>query len=332
MWTIRTFVTAVATLALVIAGANNLAAQTVIKFGHDQPESSSHHKAALKWKELVESRSNGQIKVNIFPALLLGSATQMAEQVQAGALEVAILPTAWLAPLAPSLQVLDLPFLFPTRDSLYKMIDGPVADELLKPLNKVNIQGIAFWQSGFKQFTGHFRIREPGDFKGHKFRTMPAAVIQEQFRAFGSTPTVINFSELYSALQQNVVDGQENPIETISLMRFHEVQKYITISDHSFLAYVFLTNKPFFDKLPEAQRKIIVDAAKEAGKFQRTLIEDAEKHHLDVFRKAGLEITTLTPEQRAKFQEASRPVYDWFAKTYGGGPVEMIRKDVANQK
>jgi C4-dicarboxylate-binding protein DctP len=256
----------------------------------------------------------------------------MAEQVQAGALEVAILPTAWLAPLAPSLQVLDLPFLFPTRESLYKMIDGPTAAELLKPLNKVNIEGICFWQSGFKQLTGHFPIREPADFKGRKFRTMPAAVIQEQFRAFGSTPTVINFSELYSALQQNVVDGQENPIETISVMRFHEVQKYITISDHSFLAYVFLTNKPFLEKLPAAQRTIIVDAAKEAGRFQRTLINDAEKTHMEVFRKAGLQITTLTPEQRVKFQEAARPVYDWFAKTYGGESVDMIRKDIAAQK
>jgi C4-dicarboxylate-binding protein DctP len=285
----------------------------------------------LKWKELVESRSNGKIKVTIFPALVLGSATQMAEQVQAGAIEMALLPTAWLAPLAPSLQVLDLPFLFPNRESLYRLVDGPAATELLKPLNKVNIEGIYFWQSGFKQFTGHFSIKEPADFKGRKFRTMPAPVIQEQYRAFGSTPTVINFSELYSALQQNVVDGQENPIETISLMRFHEVQKYVTLSDHSFLAYVFLANKPWLEKLPADQRTIIVEAGREAGKYQRTLIEEAEKKHLEVFRNAGVQVTTLTPEQRAKFEQASRPVYDWYAKTYGSVEIDLIRKDVASQ-
>ena len=233
MKTRNSLISALVAAALFIVGSNNLLAATVIKFGHDQPESSTHHKAVLKFKELVEARSNGQLEIKIFPSLLLGSATQMAEQVQAGALELAILPTAWLAPLAPSLQVLDVPFLFPTRESLYKVIDGPAGAELLKPLNKVNIEGIVFWQSGFKQFTSQFPIREPADFKGHKFRSMPAAVIQEQFRAFGATPTVINFSELYSALQQNVVDGEENPIETISLMKFHEVQKYITISDHS---------------------------------------------------------------------------------------------------
>jgi C4-dicarboxylate-binding protein DctP len=176
------FLAGIAAAAFALAGATAVA-QTVIKVGHDQPDRSTHHQAALKWKDLVEARTNGQVQVRLFPAMTLGSGTQMVEQTQAGALEVSILPTAWVAPLAPSVQVLDLPFLFPDRATLYRVIDGPTGTEIMKPLNKVNIEGVTFFESGFKQFTGNFPIREPKDYQGHKIRTMPAQVIQEQFKA-----------------------------------------------------------------------------------------------------------------------------------------------------
>ena len=164
--------TALAAVALAFAGST--LAQTVITVGHDQPDRSTHHQAALKWKELVEARTGGKVRVNLFPAMTLGSGTQMVEQTQAGALEVSILPTGWVAPLAPSVSVLDLPFLFPSREVLYKVIDGPAGAEILKPLAKVNIEGVGFFESGFKQFTGNFPIREPKDYSGTKIRTMPA--------------------------------------------------------------------------------------------------------------------------------------------------------------
>jgi C4-dicarboxylate-binding protein DctP len=322
------FLRAIAAGALALATGGTAFAQTVIKVGHDQPDRSTHHQAALKWKELVEARTNGQVQVRIFPAMTLGSGTQMVEQVQAGALEVAILPTGWVAPLAPSVQILDLPFLFPSREVLYKVIDGPTGQEILKPLGKVNIEGVTFWESGFKQFTGNFPIREPKDYSGTKIRTMPAQVIQEQFKAFGATPVTVDFKELYSALQQKVVDGQENPIATIALMRFYEVQKYLTLSDHGFIAYVFMFNKPFLDKQPTSIRTILVDSAREAGRFQRDIIVKSEAEHLETFRKAGIEISRLTPEQRARFEQASRPVYDWYTQKYGSETLDMVRKDV----
>jgi tripartite ATP-independent transporter DctP family solute receptor len=317
--------------ACAFAAATLATAQTVIKVGHDQPDRSSHHQAALKWKEMVESRTGGKVQVRLFPSMTLGSGTQMVEQTQAGALEVSILPTGWVAPLAPSVQVLDLPFLVPNREVLYKVIDGPAGAEILKPLGKVNIEGVTFWESGFKQFTGNFPIQEPKDYTGHKIRTMPAQVIQEQFKAFGATPVTVDFKELYSALQQKVVDGQENPIATIALMRFFEVQKYLTLSDHGFIAYVFMFNKPFLDKQPADVRKILIDSAKEAGKFQRELIVKTEAEQLDMFRKAGVQITTLTPEQRARFEQASRPVYDWYTQKYGRDTLDLVRKEVQAQ-
>ena len=302
-------------------------AQTVIKLGHDQPQGSTHQKAAEKWKELVEARTQGKVQVQIFAAMALGSGTQMVEQTQAGALEASVLPTGWVAPLAPSVQVLDLPFLFPNRETLHKVIDGPAGKAILKPLEKVNIEGITFWESGFKQFTGNFPIKEPKDYSGHKIRTMPAQVIQEQFKAFGATPVTVDFKELYSALQQRVVDGQENPIATIRIMRFYEVQKYLTLSDHGFIAYAFMMNKPFYDKLPPGTQKILVDAAKEAGKYQRELIVKAEAADMETFQKAAVEVSRLTPEERSRFEAASKPVYDWYTAKYGTETLDMIRAE-----
>ncbi|MEO5882724.1 MAG: TRAP transporter substrate-binding protein [Caldimonas sp.] len=319
--------TLIAALGLCLtATALPVAAQVIIKLGHDQPDRSTHHQAALKWKEMVEARTKGAVQVRLFPSMTLGSGTQMVEQTQAGALEVSILPTGWVAPLAPSVQVLDLPFLFPSRETLYKVIDGPAGAAILKPLSKVNIEGITFWESGFKQFTSNFPIREPKDYSGHKIRTMPAQVIQEQFKAFGATPVTVDFKELYSALQQKVVDGQENPIATIALMRFYEVQKYLTLSDHGFIAYVFMMNKPFYDKLPAETQKILVDAAREARDFQRDLIVKGEAEQLETFRKAAVEVSRLTPEERGRFEAASRPVYDWYTAKYGSETLDMIRK------
>jgi C4-dicarboxylate-binding protein DctP len=306
-----------------------VSAQTLIKVGHDQPETSTHHQAALKWKELVESRTGGKYQVKVFPAMVLGSGTQMVEQTQAGALEVSILPTGWIAPLAPSVQVLDLPFLFPSREVAYKVIDGVAGQKILAPLGKVNIEGVSFWESGFKQFTANFPIRSPQDYSGKKIRTMPAPVIQEQFKAFGATPVTINFKELYSALQQRVVDGQENPIATISLMKFFEVQKFITLSDHGFLAYVFMFNKPWLESQPANLRNVLVETAREAGRYQRELIAKSESDHIQTFKKSGNQITKLSPEQRMAFQNASKPVYDWFAQRQGPETLSLIRSEVA---
>ena len=311
-------------------GSSFANAQTNIKLGHDQPEKSPHHQAAVKWKELVESRSNNKVKVTIFPSSVLGSGTQMVEQIQAGALEAAVLPTAWIAPLAPTVSVLDLPFLLQSRSTAYRVIDGPVGEEILTPLNKVNIQGVAYWESGFKQFTGSFPIHTPADYEGHKIRTMPSPVVQEQFKAFGATPTPIAFKELYNALQQNVVDGQENPISTINSMRFFEVQKYLTLSDHGFLAYVFMFNKPFLDKLPADIRGIVVQAAKEARDYQREIIVKAEKENLEIFKKSGMQIITLEKSQRDAFAAAAQKVHVWYANKYGGEMLDKIKKASAS--
>ena len=305
-------------LLLALAGSGS-AANWNIKIGHDQPEKSPHHDGALYFKKLVEEGSNGEIAIKIFPSQLLGTGLQMSEMVQAGALEILAIPTSNMQVLHPPLQVLDLPFLFPDREALFRVLDGEFTEALYKPLLNKNIVGLHWFISGFKQFTGNFPIRTPEDFKGHKIRVMPAPILREQFKAFGASPVPIDFHELYNALQQGVVDGQENPLTTIVTMKFYEVQKYLTLSNHAFIAYVFVASKTFYDSLPEKHQKLIRESATKAGIYERNLISEREKGFLETIKKAGVTIIELKPEERQAFRKAVEPVYDWFTKNVADG-------------
>jgi C4-dicarboxylate-binding protein DctP len=308
-----------AVLALVMAGTASAAAKWNIKFGHDQPEKSPHHDGALYFKKLVEEGSQGEIAVKLFPSQLLGTGLQMSEMVQAGALEILAIPTSNMQVLHPSLQVLDLPFLFPDKESLFRVLDSDFTGNLYKPLLSRNIVGLHWIISGFKQFTGNFPIRTPGDFKGRKIRVMPAPIIREQFKALGASPVPIDFQELYNALQQGVVDGQENPLTTIVTMKFYEVQKYMTLSNHAFIAYVFVASKSFMDSLPEKHQNLVREAAKKAGIYERGLVVEREKGFLETIKKAGVTVIDLNPQDRQAFQKAVEPVYDWFNTNIAGG-------------
>ena len=167
-----------------------------IAFGHGFMLETPHHKASLRFKELVEQRSGGRVKVNVFPAGQLGSAKDMFEGLQMGSQQIALLPTARISGFNPKLQLFDLPFLFPNREIAYKVFDGPVGDELLKTLERNKVVGMAFYEDGFKHFTCSKPISKPEDFKGTKFRTMESPIIMEQFRSLGANPTPIDFGEL----------------------------------------------------------------------------------------------------------------------------------------
>ena len=325
---LTTFASMIAVFAFVLATAGSAsAAKWNIKFGHDQPEKSPHHDGAVYFKKLIEEGSNGEIAVKIYPTQLLGTGVQMSEMVQAGALEVLAIPTSNMQVLQPALQVLDLPFLFPNREVLGSQLDGALGDALYKPMLAKNIVGLSWFYSGFKQFTGNFPIHRPEDFKGHKMRVMPAPVIREQFKALGASPVPIDFQELYSALQQGVVDGQENPLTSIVSMKFYEVQKYLTLSNHAFLGYVLVASKSFNDSLPAKYQKLLRDSARKAALYERNLIQEREKGFLETIKKAGVTVIELKPEEKQAFQKAVEPVYDWFNKNVQGGKqyYDMIR-------
>ena len=300
----------------------------VMKFHHDLPEDSAQHAAALKFKAAVESRTNGDIEVKLFPSNALGNDVEATQQMQLGAIQGGIIPTAKLSSFVKSMQLVDLPFIFPSPKVAHEVLDGDAGKKLLATLDKVGLKGLTFWESGFKQFTCDHPIKSPADFDGHKVRVMQSPIIMEQFKALGANPVPIAFTETYSALQQKVVECQENPLVSITKMKFYEVQSDVVISNHAYLAYAFVVSKRWFDDLSSANQKIVSDAAVEFTAFQREDTARREAGYLETIKKSGTNINTLTPDQLNEFQKATRSVHDRFADDIGRDLLSAFYKDI----
>ena len=300
----------------------------VMKFHHDLPKDSAQHAAAEKFKKAVEERTKGEIEVKLFPSNALGNDVEATQQMQLGAIEGGIIPTAKLSGFVPSMQLIDLPFIFPSPKIAHKVLDGAAGDKLLGTLDKVGLTGLTFWESGFKQFTCDHPVKSPDDFKGHKVRVMQSPIIMEQFKALGANPVPIAFTETYSALQQKVVECQENPLVSITKMKFYEVQSDVIISNHAYLAYAFIVSKRWFDGLSAANRKIIREAAREFTAFERDDTARREAGYLDTIKSSGTKVSSLTPQELIKFQDATRPVHNKFSETIGKNLLETFYKEI----
>lgn len=297
-----------------------------MKFGHDQMESAPHHVAAVKFKELVEERTGGHVQVQLFPAQQLGTSREMIEGLQIGTVEGVALPSAAFSGFDLSSGLIDLPFMFPSPEVAWKVLDGPVGDQILASLDKVGITGASFWTSGFKAFTGSFPIHKPSDFKGKKIRVMSNPVLIAQYESMGASAIPIDFNELYNALQQNAVDGEENPLSTIVNMKFYEVQHYITLSNHGMLGYIVAFSKSWLQSLPQEYRDIVIQAAKEVAPFERSEILRLEtEKYLPTITAFGCQVDTLTDADRKAFEEVTRPTYDIYAKQLDDQGKELLK-------
>ncbi|MFB3816731.1 MAG: TRAP transporter substrate-binding protein [Candidatus Methylomirabilales bacterium] len=303
-------------LALLVPSAAR-AAQYSMKFGHDMPEDSAQHVAALKYAELVKERTQGRVEVKVFPAQQLGTDPEMVQQAQMGTLEIVLPPTAKIGGFAAQLQLADLPFLFPTKGICYQVLDGPVGDRLLGLLESKGLKGVSFWESGFKQMTANKPLRKPEDFAGLKVRVMESPILIAQYKQVKANPVPIDFAETYNALQQGVVDAQENPLVSIVNMKFYEVQKYTMLSNHGFLGYAFLFSKKVWDGLPADIQKTLRDTARELAPFERQETARREGGYIERIKKGGSQVIEFSPQERAGLEKAFRPVHQQFAKTIG---------------
>lgn len=289
-----------------------------VKLHHAQLETTAMHQGAVKFKELVEANSDGQIKITIFPNAQLGNDTEAAEQIQTGSVTAGIIPTAKLSGFYAPIQVIDLPFLFPNRDALYGTLDDEeFKASIFDGMEASGFKGINFWESGFKQFTADRLIEKPADFTGTKFRTMESPLLIAQFNALGANPIPIDFAETYNALQQKVVNGQENPVVSIKNMKFYEVQSNMIISNHGYLGYALLFGLDFWKKLPADLQQVVVEAAQEAVEFERELSIDSEATMIAEIAASGTTVTYLTEAQIAVFAEAMKPVHEQFRSVLG---------------
>ena len=317
MW-IGTLVLGVVLSLLLGFSAVTWAAEFNIKFAHVLVPDTPAGKAAEMFAKLVGERTKGRMDVKVFASGQLGNDTQIVEQVQLNTVQMGIPPTAVLGQFEPRLQLIDLPFLFPKREACYDVLDGEVGRTLLAGLSKKGFKGLAYWESGFKQITTRGKqINGPADLKGLKIRTMDSPLIIEQYRAWGANPVPISFGETYNALQQKVVDGQENPLVSIDRMKFYEVQDFLTISNHAYLGYGVLINQKFWDGLPKDLADVFQKTMEEVRNWQREESKKLDQQLIEKMQKAGIKVNYLSQEGVKEFIKVSAPVYKKYENIVG---------------
>ena len=284
-------------------------AETVIKIGHGAAESFHMHRALLKFEELVETGSNGEIDVQIFPSSQMGPDREMIEGVQTGVLEMAIPPSSFFAGWDPAFAVIELPYMYASKDIAFDVLDGAAGDGMLARVENQGLVGLGWLELGVRNVTNNVRpIASPQDLEGVKLRTMKVPAHVATFESLGANPTPMNFGEVYSALQQGVIDGQENPLAIITSQRFYEVQKYLSTTGHVFAVYMPVVSKPFFDSLSAEHQQLIHASMARARAHQAELVAAEDASQLDEIRSAGVEVLELTAEQRQAFADQTESV------------------------
>lgn len=310
--------------------AEKKAEKRVIKVGIGLNEQSPQFKGLQKFKEIVEKESKGRIEVNLFANAQLGDDTKMMTALRAGTLEMTCPSTAPISGLDKKWMVFDLPFLFPNEDVADKVLDGPFGQKFLASLDAHGIKGIAFWENGYRQLTNSVReIKAPADLKGLKIRTMENPVHLATFRTMGANPTPMPFSEVFTAMQQKTIDGQENPSTTNFLQKFYEVQKYTTLSNHFYSPFVFMFSKKIWDTLPKEDQELIMKAGKEAAVYERKVNRETMGQAVEGMQKAGMVVTKLTPDQQKAFMDATKDIAGQFEKDIGADTVKEIKAEIA---
>ncbi|MCG8698605.1 MAG: TRAP transporter substrate-binding protein, partial [Bacteroidales bacterium] len=255
----------------------------VIKVGHGLPEDTSLGQGFSKFKELVETNSNGSIEVEIYANGLLGGDRELTESVQLGNVTLTGVSATNLAPFAKEFFVLDSFFMFDSREHAYRVFDGTTGDNLSAALENKNMYGLAFWENGFRHLTNSKRIvAGPDDMRGIKMRVPENPVQIAAWSATGAGPTPMAWGELFTSLQQKVLDGQESTMESIEAMKFYEVQPYISLTGHKYSPFVVIINKEFYDSLSTAEKAIIDSAMKETTAFQRQVAAQREANGLEL--------------------------------------------------
>ena len=301
------------TLALSVVVSAGLAlaasAETVIKVGHGAAEAFHMHRALLKFEELVETGSGGEIDVQIFPSSQMGPDREMIEGVQTGVLEMAIPPSSFFAGWDPSFAVIELPYMYASKDIAFDVLDSAAGDEMLARIENQNLVGLGWLELGVRNVTNNVRpVATPDDLEGVKLRTMKIPAHVATFETLGANPTPMNFGEVYSALQQGVIDGQENPLAIITSQRFYEVQKYLSITGHVFAVYIPVISKPFFDGLSTEHQQLVRESMAAARAYQAEIVAAEDTAQLEEIRAAGVEVLELTAEQRQAFADKTESV------------------------
>jgi C4-dicarboxylate-binding protein DctP len=305
------FAIVAAMVALVLPITAQAQAPILIKFSHVVAPETPKGKGANKFKELAQKYTDGKVKVEIYPNSQLYKDNEEVDALQLGAVQMLAPSLSKFGPLgAKEFEVFDLPYLFPNKEALRRVADGPLGKELLRKLEDKGILGLGFWDNGFKILSANTRIDNPEEMLGLKVRIQSSKVIEAQMRALGALPQVLAFSEAYHALQTGVVDGTENPPSNMYTQKMHEVQKYATVTNHAYNGYALIANKKFWEALPADVRGNLDRAVRESTDYVNAIAQQENDAAMEAMRKAGTtEFHVPTSKEREAWINALKPVH-----------------------
>lgn len=319
---LRTLSTAFA--AVLLSASLCLAAPVTLKLGHIAEPENPYGQGADHFAKLVKERSNGEIEIQVFPSSQLGNQRDLVEGLVFGTVDMTLTGTAVLGNFVPEVAVFDLPFIFRDIPHAYKALDT-VGMELCKLGEKQGMITLAIWENGVRHMTNNRQpIRTPEDMKGLKVRVMEQPVYIEMMKTLGASPTPMAMSELYTALQKGVVDGQENPLAQIATKRFDEVQKYISLTGHTYAPEVVLISAIAWNKLTPEQQAMMRKAAEDTREWQRQLCRDSESTFMQTIKERG-HAAVNDDVDIAAFMKATAPVYKLYTDKFGDASIKAIQ-------
>lgn len=302
----------------------------IIKISNGINEQHPTYLATKEFEKIVETKLPGKYDVQVYANAQLGDDVRATEAVRMGTLEMVATSASPLTGLVPEFSVFDLPFIITSEKAADAVYDGPVGAKLAAGLEPKGIKLLAYYENGFRQLTNSAReVKSPADLKGLKIRTMQNPIHLDAFKALGANPTPMPFSEVFTAMQQKTIDGQENPIPTIYLSKFYEVQKFVSLTGHVYGPHILLLNKKLFDSFPADDQKVILEAAKESAKFQRATNRKMNSEQVAKLKEAGMIVTELSPAQKKAFQDACASVYATWEPKIGKALVDEVKATVA---
>ena len=312
-----------AACVIVSLGAFAAQAQTVLKLGYATTKESHYGVGSTAFCDEIEKNTQARYKCQQFPSSALGGEREQIEAVQIGTQDIVNTSTGPVGNFVPEVKIVDIPFLFRDYDHARKVMDGPIGQDILAKFPAKGLIALGWTENGFRHMTNNKRdIVKPADAAGLKIRTMENKVHMDGYRTFGILPTPMAFPELFGALQQGTVDGQENPIPVILASKFSQVQKHLSLTGHVYSPALLLMSPRVWTKLSDADKKIFIEAAKKAGAAQRKKVNDDENTGIAQLEKDGMKVTKVV--DGAAFREALKPAYAGYAKEFGAENIQKI--------
>lgn len=321
--------TLIASVALACAGTSMAQDVKTIKFANQNTAGHPIVMGMEKFKEIVEQQSGGKIKVNVFPGGTLGSDQANVSAIQGGTLEMASMNSGIFASQVKEFTIFDFPFMFGNGKEADAVVDGPVGKKLHAKLEEKGIVGLGFYELGFRNITNSKRpVSKVEDLEGLKLRVIPNPINVDWVKALGANPTPLPWPEVYSALEQKAVDGQENPVATINGAKLYEVQKHLALTGHQYNPQSVIISKKFWDKLSAAEQKLIAAAVTESAKYQRDQARKLEASILENLKKNGMQVTQLSAAEMDKLRDKMRPVTAKYGVTVGQDLVKEVQGEI----